>query len=143
MTPWTITCQPPLSMRFSKKEYWSGSHSLLQGIVLTQRSNLGLSHCWQILYHISHQRSPYTTQKGLDRSMMMYTLSILVIFPLFPYCYQYNAFLPPDSLSDYPDLGRLGGKLSCRCSLYESLFLGPTLKHYSPKRCTDLRGMRS
>ena len=23
-TPWTVACQPPLSMRFSKQEYWSG-----------------------------------------------------------------------------------------------------------------------
>ena len=31
-----------------------GSHSLLQGIFLTQGSNPGLSHCRQILYHLSH-----------------------------------------------------------------------------------------
>ena len=24
-TPWTITCQAPLSMEFSRQEYWSGS----------------------------------------------------------------------------------------------------------------------
>ena len=23
-TPWTVTCQAPLSMRFSRQEYWSG-----------------------------------------------------------------------------------------------------------------------
>ena len=33
-------------------------HSLLQGIFLTQESNLGLLHCGQILYHLSHQGSP-------------------------------------------------------------------------------------
>ena len=32
-----------------------GSHSLLQGIFLTQESNLGLLHCRQILYRLSHQ----------------------------------------------------------------------------------------
>ena len=31
-----------------------GSHSLLQGIFLTQGLNLGLLHCRQILYHLSH-----------------------------------------------------------------------------------------
>ena len=36
---------------------WSGNHSLLQGIFLTQESNLGLPHCRQILY-LSHQGSP-------------------------------------------------------------------------------------
>ena len=35
-----------------------GSHSLLQGIFLTQGSNPGLPHCRQILYHLSHQGSP-------------------------------------------------------------------------------------
>ena len=32
-----------------------GCHSLLQGIFLTQGSNLGLPHYRQILYHLSHQ----------------------------------------------------------------------------------------
>ena len=35
-----------------------GSCSLLQGIFLTQGSNPGLSHCRQILYHLSHHGSP-------------------------------------------------------------------------------------
>ena len=35
-----------------------GSHSLLQGIFLTQGSNLGLRYCRQILYHLSYQGSP-------------------------------------------------------------------------------------
>ena len=33
------------------------SHSLLQGVFLTQRSNPGLLHCRQILYHLSHHSS--------------------------------------------------------------------------------------
>ena len=38
------------------------SHSILQGIFPTQWSNPGLLyllHCMQILYHLSHQKSPY------------------------------------------------------------------------------------
>ena len=35
-----------------------GSLSLLQGIFPTQGSNPGLSHCIQILYHLSHKGSP-------------------------------------------------------------------------------------
>ena len=34
-------------------------HALLQGILPTQRSNPGLPHCQQILYHLSHQGSPW------------------------------------------------------------------------------------
>ena len=41
-TPWTVARQAPLSMGFSRQEYWNGvgSHSLLQGIFLTQGLNL-------------------------------------------------------------------------------------------------------
>ena len=38
-----------------------GCHALLQGIFLTQRSNSGLPHCRQILYHLSHQESSKLT----------------------------------------------------------------------------------
>ena len=34
-----------------------GTHSLLQGIFLTQGSNLSLLHCQQILYHLNYQGS--------------------------------------------------------------------------------------
>ena len=37
-----------------------GSQSLLQGIFLTQGSNLSLLHCRQILYHLSHEGGPDT-----------------------------------------------------------------------------------
>ena len=42
-------------MGFSKEEYWSGCHSLLQRIFLNQGLNLGLLHCRQILYHLSYR----------------------------------------------------------------------------------------
>ena len=48
-TPWTVARQAPLSMGFSRQEYWSGLPFLLQGIFLTQGSNPGLLHCRQIL----------------------------------------------------------------------------------------------
>ena len=36
-----------------------GCHALLQGIFPDQRLNLSLLHCRQILYHLSHQGSPF------------------------------------------------------------------------------------
>ena len=42
-----------------------GCHSLLQGIFLTQGSNLGLLHCRPILYHLSHQGSPIFSEGDL------------------------------------------------------------------------------
>ena len=56
--PWTIAYQTPPSMEFSRQEYWSGLHFLLQGIFLTQGLNPGLLHCRQTLYHLSYQGSP-------------------------------------------------------------------------------------
>ena len=55
--PWTVACQAPLNV--PGKNTGVGSHSLLQGIFPTQGLNPGLPHCRQILYHLSHQGSPY------------------------------------------------------------------------------------
>ena len=59
---WTVAYQAPLSMRFSRQEYWNGQpcQGLLQEIFLTQRSNRGLL-CllhWQAdSFPLSHQES--------------------------------------------------------------------------------------
>jgi len=55
----TVAHQASLSMGFSRQEHWSGFHSLLQGIIKTQRSNLDLLHCWQIFYCL-------TTREALE-----------------------------------------------------------------------------
>ena len=39
VAPQTVAHQVPLSMEFSRKEYWVGCHFLLQGIFLTQGLN--------------------------------------------------------------------------------------------------------
>ena len=56
-----------------------GSHSLLQGIFLTQGSNLGLPHCRQVLYCLSRQGVPYSA------------IDILVMSSLLPYTSYQNA----------------------------------------------------
>ena len=52
---WTEAHQAPLSMGFSRQEYWSGLSCPPPEIFPTQGSNPGLLHCKQILYHLSHQ----------------------------------------------------------------------------------------
>ena len=47
-TPWTVACQAPLSMEFSRP----------QGTFPTQGSNPGLPLCRRILYCLNHQGSP-------------------------------------------------------------------------------------
>ena len=49
-----VAHQVPLSVEFSRQEYWSGLPFLLQGIFLTQGLNLSFLHCRQILYRLSH-----------------------------------------------------------------------------------------
>ena len=48
-TPWTVTYQAPLSIGFSRQEYWSGLPFPSQGIFPTQGLNLGLPPCRQKL----------------------------------------------------------------------------------------------
>ena len=43
-----------------------GCYTLLQGIFPTQGSNPGPPHCRQILYHLSHQGSPWDIDKELN-----------------------------------------------------------------------------
>ena len=51
--------QAPLSMGFSRQEYWSGLPFPFQGIFPTQGSNLGLLHCRQILKRLCNQGSQF------------------------------------------------------------------------------------
>ena len=58
VTLWTVACQALLSMEFSRQEYLSGFHALLQGILPTQGSIPGLPHCRWIFYSLCHEGSP-------------------------------------------------------------------------------------
>ena len=51
-------CQAPLSMEFSRQEYWIGlPFSSPKEIFPTQGLNSGLQHCRQTLYCLNHQGS--------------------------------------------------------------------------------------
>ena len=65
-TPWTVACQAPSSMEFSRQGYWSGLYFLLQGIFPTQGSNLCLPHCRHPLYHLRNQRGPIQSPRPMD-----------------------------------------------------------------------------
>ena len=49
----------------------------LQQIFLTQESNQGLLHCWQILYQLSYQGSPHSVLefKSTEENMLSKMLS--------------------------------------------------------------------
>ena len=55
---WKNKKYTPAKMTPDIKIYEVGSHTLLRGIFPTQGVTPGLSHCRQVLYHLSHQGSP-------------------------------------------------------------------------------------
>ena len=68
------------------KNTGAGCHALLQGVFFTQGSNLGLLHCRQILYCLSHQGILY---------IVVYKISISQSTHLapFPHWYPYLCYL--------------------------------------------------
>ena len=61
---YTMDCSPPdfsvheiLQAKTLSTLRTMGCHSVLQGIFSTPGSNLGILHCRQIFYHLSHQES--------------------------------------------------------------------------------------
>ena len=66
--PWTVPHQAPLSMEFSRQEYWSSCHFLLQGIFLVQGWNSSLPcllNCQAASLPLSHLQSPYCCSASL------------------------------------------------------------------------------
>ena len=64
--------QAPCPWNSPGKSTGVGSHSLLQGIFLTQGSNPGLLHCRLILYHLSYQGSPQKIRSETQRGQIEY-----------------------------------------------------------------------
>ena len=57
-TPWIVPTRLLRPWDFPGKSTGVGCYFLLQGIFLAQGLNPGLPHCWQMLYHLSHQGIP-------------------------------------------------------------------------------------
>ena len=54
-----------------------GSYSLLQGIFPTQGLNLGLLPCRQVLFDLSHQRSPLLSHENVTHSAVSSSLQLV------------------------------------------------------------------
>ena len=57
--PWTVAYQDPPSMGFSRQEYWSGLQFPSPGDLPNPGIELGLPHCRQTLYCLSHWTAKY------------------------------------------------------------------------------------
>ena len=75
-TPWVVAYQAPTSMGFSRQEYWSGLPFPSPGIFPTQWSNLGIPHCRQMLYGLSHQGSSRPFRYDLNQTPYYYTVEL-------------------------------------------------------------------
>ena len=79
VTPWTAAYQAPLSVGFSRQGYWSGLPFPSPGHLPNPGIEPGLPHCWQTLYHLSHQGS--LKEKGyiyiLRAIFALFTLSLI------------------------------------------------------------------
>ena len=70
--PWTVACQAPLSMGFSRQEYWSGLPCPSSGDLPDPGVEPRSPALQQILYHLNHQGSPYTHILCLCNYLPMY-----------------------------------------------------------------------
>ena len=57
VSPWTVAHQTPLSMEFSRQEYWSGLPLPFPGDLPDPGIEPEFPHCRQIVYRLSHQGS--------------------------------------------------------------------------------------
>ena len=63
-TPWTVICQAPLPMGFSRQEYQSGFPFPSAGDLADPGIEPGLPHCRQKLYCLRHQASTICIQNS-------------------------------------------------------------------------------
>ena len=68
-TPWTVASQAPLSVGFSKQEYWSGLPFPSPGDLQTQGSNPCLLRCRWVLYQWATREGPHTLLKRIWSSL--------------------------------------------------------------------------
>ena len=69
-TPWMVAYQSPLSMGFSRQEYWVGLPFSSPGDVQIQGSNLCLLKCQVDSLSLSHLESPYMRRVNFNSEFL-------------------------------------------------------------------------
>ena len=83
---WSHGLQPSMlqyAWVFSRQEYWSGCHALIQGIFPTQGSNPGLTRCRWILYWPSHQGIPIFFYLSWKCYCYYKLIDVCIFYPFF------------------------------------------------------------
>ena len=118
---YSMVCSPPVHPWNSPgKNTGVGSHSLPQGIFLTQGSNLGLWHYRQILYHLSHQGSPSIRVFSNESALWIGDQSIGA---------SASALVLPMNIQDWFPL-RLTGLISLQSKGLSSIFSNTTVQKH-------------
>ena len=93
---WPVAHQAPLSVGFSKQEYWSGLPCLLQGIFPTQGLNLRLLqllHCRWILYRWATRKAHMCAYTHIHKGRFIISFSLLLVLFLWRTLIQHLSFL--------------------------------------------------
>ena len=110
-TQWTVACQAPLSMGFSRQEYCRGCHALLSGIFPTHSLNL----CLLCLLHWQAGSLPLVQTRYvltyLGVELLAHMIPLCLIFWAMPNCSPEQ----PNCLLSYQQYG-----LWCLCILVNS-----------------------
>ena len=109
MTPWTSRLLCPWDS--PGKNAGVTSHSVFQGIFPTQRSNLGLLHCRQILCHLNHRKAVF---KGIptwaiSRLFGLWSESCSVVSNSLRPCGLYSPWSSPGQNTEVGSLSLLQG----------------------------------
>ena len=70
VTSWSVAHQAPLSMEFCRKNISVVAIPFSRGSSQHRDQTQGLLHCRQILYQLSHQRSPYAYNNWINFKLM-------------------------------------------------------------------------
>ena len=67
VTPWTVARQAPLSMGFSRQEYWSGCHSLLQGSSWPRDQTQVSCITSRFFFNLATKEAPLRARKNMNK----------------------------------------------------------------------------
>ena len=124
----TEGCRVLCPCAFPGKSTGVGCHFLLQRIFLTPGLTLGLPHCRQLLYHLSHQGSPEPPRSTMEMSLQTLVLHEVVA--------RLTGLKHVNCICKYPQkrMGACAWARACACSepTYLTCLLFPTQKstHY-------------
>ena len=81
---WTVALQAPLSMRFSRQEYWMGCHAFLQGFFPIREPNPYLAcllRWWVNSSPLAPPGKPHVSYRGSSISIKLLALSMPFLLP--------------------------------------------------------------